>query len=254
MNICISVVSHGHLAILKELDTLPSLAKHEDINIKLLDNLQEDGLKEWCLDNNINYQLNNQPLGFGANNNIIFSHFKKDLTTLENGYFVVLNPDAMLKDVQLIELIGTMKNHDAKLATLDLYKDSQFIERDNSVRNYPKLSDFVKSFIFKNNPSIIDRKKIDTPTFVPWAAGSFLCFTLLHYDELNGFDENYFMYCEDLDICYRSAIQYNAQVLYCPDIKAVHFAQHANRTVFSKHFIWHVTSIFRFFNKRLFGI
>ena len=254
MNICISVVSHGHLAILTKLNTLPTLAKNKNITIKLQDNCKEAGVESWCLENGIDYQCNIENLGFGNNNNIIFSRFKKDLSTLEDAYFVVLNPDVVISEEQLFDLINTMKKNNAKLAAIDLYKDIELKDSDNSIRNYPKVSDFINSFLFKNNPSVIDKSKISSPSFVPWAAGSFLCFTLKHYDQLNGFDEGYFMYCEDLDICYRSAMQYNTRVLYCPNVKAIHLAQHANRSIFSMHFIWHISSICRYFKKRLFGV
>jgi N-acetylglucosaminyl-diphospho-decaprenol L-rhamnosyltransferase len=250
----ISVVSHNHLAILKNLNTLPVLAKNENVVVKLQDNCNEVGLEPWCSDNNISYQSNSKKLGFGQNNNIVFSRFKKSLPTMDDGYFVVLNPDVVINEAQLFELITTMQGSKAKLAAINLYKDRELQETDNSIRNYPKLSDFIRSFLFKNNPSVIDKSKVCKPTSVPWAAGSFLCFTLNHYDQLGGFDEGYFMYCEDLDICYRSAVQYNSQVLYCPDIKAIHLAQHANRSIFSMHFIWHITSICRYFNKRIFGV
>jgi N-acetylglucosaminyl-diphospho-decaprenol L-rhamnosyltransferase len=254
MNICISVVSHGHLSILKRLNTLPHLAKNNYIKIKLQDNCKEIGLKVWCTDNNIDYQANDKQQGFGKNNNIVFSRFKKTLPTVDDGYFVVLNPDVVINEEQLLELVTTMKENKAKLAAINLYKDRELDKSDNSIRNYPNLFDFIKSFFLKSNPSVIDKNKIDRPCFVPWAAGSFLCFTFSHYEKLEGFDEKYFMYCEDLDICYRSASQYNTEVLYCPNIKAIHLAQHANRSLFSMHFIWHVTSICRYFNKRIFGV
>ncbi len=250
MNICISVVSHGHLKLLKRLNVLPTLAKNSKIKIKLQDNSNEDGLKSWCLENNICYEVNNKPLGFGHNNNIIFSRFKKSLPTLDDGYFIVLNPDVVISEEKIIDLIITMKNNEANIGAIDLYKDKGFKESDNSIRNYPKLTDFFKSFLFNNNPSIIDKTTIEHPTFVQWAAGSFLCFSLKHYEKLNGFDEKYFMYCEDLDICYRSDFQYSCKVLYCPNVKAIHLAQHANRSLLSKHFIWHISSICRYFTKR----
>lgn len=254
MNICISVVSHGHLAILTKLNTLPALAKNSNISIKLQDNCKEIGLEEWCVGCGIDYQCNSKQLGFGNNNNIVFSRFKTELTILDDSYFVVLNPDVVINEEQLFELIITMQSNKAKVAAINLYKDKEYKESDDSIRNYPKLSDFIRSFLFKSNPSVIDKSKVNKPCFVPWAAGSFLCFTMKHYERLNGFDEEYFMYCEDLDICYRSDLQYNAKVLYCPNIKALHLAQHANRSIFSKHFIWHLCSIFRYFSKRIFGI
>ncbi len=40
-----------------------------------------------------------------------------------------------------------------------------------------------------------------------WVAGSFIAFKSSSYRKVQGFDENYFMYCEDIDICYRAKSQ-----------------------------------------------
>ncbi|EGR3506856.1 glycosyl transferase family 2, partial [Vibrio parahaemolyticus] len=73
----------------------------------------------------------------------------------------------------------------------------------------------------------------------------FIAIKAIHYKKLNGFDENYFMYCEDIDLCYRSK-QEGESVLYLPNISAIHFAAHNNRKLLSKHFYWHLKSVFRF--------
>ena len=46
-----------------------------------------------------------------------------------------------------------------------------------------------------------------------------------YYRQLNGFDERYFMYCEDIDICYRSCKIHGKRVMYFPNIKAVHLSK-----------------------------
>jgi hypothetical protein len=85
---------------------------------------------------------------------------------------------------------------------------------------------------------------------VDWAAGSFLLFRSGMYTELNGFDTSYFMYCEDIDICWRAKVKVKSPVVYLPHIKALHYAKHANRNVFSKHFYWHVKGVLRFLAKK----
>jgi len=97
----------------------------------------------------------------------------------------------------------------------------------------------------KNN-TIIDKTVIDTPTFVDWSAGSFLMFRVDLYRKLHGFNQRYFMYCEDVDICWRAKTLYAERVLFVPDLKAMHQAQFNNRRFFSRHFFWHVSSAFRF--------
>jgi len=120
---------------------------------------------------------------------------------------------------------------------------------DNSIRKFPSLTQFGKSFLGLGNPTIINKNIVSAPTIVDWAAGSFLAFRSSHYAALKGFDEGYFMYCEDVDICYRSMLL-GEQVVFFPQIKMQHLAEHANRSIFSKHFYWHVKSALRFLLKR----
>lgn len=110
---------------------------------------------------------------------------------------------------------------------------------------FPSLKHFIKSFLGLGNSSIVDKSKIIEPCHIDWAAGSFLAIQSCHYLKLGGFDEKYFMYCEDIDICYRSFLM-NIPVKYYPAIHAIHLAKHANRKIFSKHFYWHFSSAIRF--------
>lgn len=183
--------------------------------------------------------------GFGRNNNIVFEHCKKKLGMKENDLFIVLNPDVVV-DVNTIEdLSQAMVSDNTLFATINLYKDKEYSIYDNSVRKYPTLSDFIKSFLLNKNNTIIDKKTIIKPAAVDWAAGSFLSFKMSHYDYLDGFDESYYMYCEDIDICYRSNKIGIPPILY-PQFKAVHLAGHSNRKLLSKHFYWHLRSALKF--------
>ncbi len=245
----ISVVSHGHLQILKDLNCLPKLGRLGNVSITVLDNLGEDSLKDWCFLNNIIYLKNSIPKGFGENNNFIFKYNKKELGMNKDDRFLVLNPDVSIPPLGITKLLEVQDAFKAPIASINLFKDDQFKVHDHSIRKFPRPWDFFTSFMFNINKSVINKLGIESPVYVDWAAGSFLCFDVSHYEKLNGFDENYFMYCEDLDICYRSYKYFNQKVLYIPQIEALHLAKHENKKIFTSHFYWHLSSILKYLKK-----
>lgn len=95
------------------------------------------------------------------------------------------------------------------------------------------------SFLFKKNDCVVNKNKITKPTYVDWAAGSFLIFNAFFYSKLNGFNEKYFMYCEDIDICWRAK---NTSILQFYTIHAM------------QQFIWHNLTIVGFLVDISFGI
>ncbi|MEN2732503.1 galactosyltransferase-related protein [Escherichia coli] len=53
------------------------------------------------------------------------------------------------------------------------------------------------------NKSKIKKENILSDTVVDWCAGSFMLIHALSFLNVNGFDQKYFMYCEDIDLCMR---------------------------------------------------
>lgn len=64
-----------------------------------------------------------------------------------------------------------------------------------------------------------------------------------------GFDERYYMYCEDIDLCYRLKLK-KIKLVYLPQFKAIHLAMHENRKILSKAFRWHVSNAIYFIIKK----
>ena len=246
MNIYIAVVSHGHRSLLKDLDCLPSLAKHDDISVVVLDNINDDGLRNWCLSNSLYYIGNSKPKGFGENNNSIFNWCEDKLNLEREDYFLLLNPDVFVECSSVLKLVERAKEQKSHLSTLNLYKDSSFSIYDPCVRDFPSFIDFFSSYLGMGNKTILGKSSILSPREVDWAAGSFILFKASLFQELSGFDSGYFMYCEDIDICWRANKLLKKKLMFYPDIKAIHYAQHANRSLFSMHFVWHVKSMFRY--------
>lgn len=239
-SINISIVSHGHFSLMKELGCLPKLAGASNINVYILDNIGEQGLEEWCAENCFIYLKNENPKGFGENNNIVF-----DAAT-PSDYFLVLNPDVNIEVKVLQECVKRASTDGKELVSINLYKNKKMTAYDPSVRRFPGLLDFVSSYIGLGNKTLLDKATIQSPISVDWASGSFLLFSWSLYKRLAGFDDQYYMYCEDIDICFRAKRDHDIAVWYYPMVKALHLTAHANRKLFSKHFYWHVTSVFKF--------
>ncbi|EKO3496537.1 glycosyltransferase family 2 protein [Vibrio fluvialis] len=243
MTVYISVVSHGHSDLINKIECLTSLVKNFKVVVK--SNKDGDDFVELIGRENFYWINNSYGLGFGENNNVIFDFCINELKMNDDDYFVVLNPDVLISPVSLSHLLSQVQSLGVKIAAINLFKDCEYSIYDMSIRHFPSLLNFTKSFLGLGNNSIIDKSEIIKPTPVDWAAGSFLLFSASHYKELGGFDEKYFMYCEDIDICFRSQ-KIGHNTIYFPNIKAIHLAKHANRKLFSKHFYWHVKSVIRF--------
>lgn len=242
MKVYISIVSHGNSELIKSLGMIEELIKKYNVIIK--SNKSGDDFSYIKSDNF--YWINeNYGLGFGNNNNVIFNFCKKNLNMNDSDYFLIVNPDVLISANEVDILLNSMEIDNISIAAINLFKDKSFSIYDNSIRKFPTLSHFVKSFLGAENSSILDKEHIKNSCYVDWASGSFLAFTSKHYEKLGGFDERYFMYCEDIDICWRSK-KTGQSVTYFPEIKAVHLAKHANRNIFSKHFYWHFTGVLRF--------
>lgn len=245
VKVFIAVVSHGHAEFINANSNFTELAKRFDVIIKCNKPDQQILVDKAVVLDEAYW------LGFGANNNYIYRHCIDALGMRDSDYFIVCNPDVFLDATSVVSLIEEMRKNKVQLGAINLFRDSDYSIFDNSVRNFPGLLDFVSSYVGLGNSTLIDKSKIDKPIDVDWAAGSFLAFTSRHYSSLGGFDEAYFMYCEDLDICYRSHLL-GQRVVFFPLVRAVHFAQHGNRKIFSRHFFWHVSNVIRFLLRKNF--
>ncbi|EMF1591249.1 glycosyltransferase family 2 protein, partial [Escherichia coli] len=106
MQISISVVSHGHFNIIDTLGCIEKLSKKDWVKICIVDNIGETGFDVWCKERNIIYIKNITRLGFGKNNNIAFNKLRNRPDSVENQYFLVLNPDVSITIEQFEKLIS----------------------------------------------------------------------------------------------------------------------------------------------------
>lgn len=244
MTLYISVINHNHDDIICQSETLKNLAEKHVVVIRS-NTTPTDKLNQYVNCANIHLVVGKKQLGFAANNNAVFQFCSTALKMKKKDYFLALNPDVDIEIDAINDLLIYASELKSDISTINLFRDPDFIEYDNSIRYYHKISaPFLSLMGFKRN-DIYNKDKVDKPINIDWAAGSFLLFRVEAYSKLSGFDEKYFMYFEDADICTR-ANREGMVVTYIPTVKAVHYASLKNRALFSKHFFWYTMSAFRY--------
>jgi N-acetylglucosaminyl-diphospho-decaprenol L-rhamnosyltransferase len=244
MTVFISVVNHRHDELITNSNTLACLAKKYSVIIKS-NTRPSDNLKKYCTKNDIHLLHTNKKNGFGTNNNDVFKYSLENLNLEKNDYFLVLNPDVEISVEALSKLLTAATKNQSDISTINLFRNTDMTIYDYSIRKKPTLLNPIKTiFGFKRN-DFYNKDEIKNPIEVDWASGSFLLFKSDCYQSLNGFNEKYFMYFEDADIC-RRAHSKNYSVVYYPEIKAVHYASFKNRKIFSRHTLWYLFSSVRY--------
>lgn len=249
MTIFISVISHNNTTDI--IETLrPHRFKEIGAQVIVRNNLTDQKLRQYCNAHDIHYVENTSTKGFGENHNLNFKLCNKSFNLTDDDYYIVINPDIIIEPSDLHKLTQQMQENSFSITAPDLYKDIQKTIRDDSIRNFPNLLNIISRYTINSNNTIIDRSTITKPKQYDWASGALLAFKAKHYQALDGFDEKYFMYYEDVDICWRSA-KTGKRLIYLPDIKAIHIGQRASRNGFSIYLYWHIKSALRFCLKKL---
>lgn len=242
----IAIVSHGHAHLLAR--SLPGFFGIANTHLCVVDNLGQSELQTLCRDHDVAYLTHdNEVLGFGANNNTAFRFFQRSFELTADDYFVCCNPDVLIAPTMINELSQALSLLKPQLAGINLFTDEKMQQYDPSIRSFPRAGNYVCKVLKLGGNTALDKATVFSPVMSDWAAGSFLVFSVPLFAALKGFDERFFMYFEDVDICLRAWREQGQRLLYLPHVKAVHFAALRNRRLFSKHFYWYFSSLLRYF-------
>ncbi len=239
--ITISIVSHNQAKLTKKiLDDINRFCDHKNTLVILTINIPEEepfSVKDYLFQ--LKMIANETPKGFGANHNAAFLHARGD-------WFCVMNPDINLHSNPFPVLTSEIRKYNAALIGPAVQTPNGVIE-DNA-RTFPTLfSLFLKFINFNVNSALYI---IGDDTFPSdWIAGMFMLFPAKIYRTYNGFDEEYYLYYEDVDICAR-LWKKGHKVLVCPKVVVTHDAQRQSRKNI-RYAMWHSKSLFRYFTKYL---
>jgi len=236
--ITVSVVSHGQGELVAVL--LKDLARCANVSeVILTQNISE---KEVACPESLRSRLriirNDKPQGFGANHNQAFQQCRTST-------FAVLNPDIRLDADPFPRLMEALAGSGTGMVA-PAVRDPQG-KLEDSARYFPTLAQLFAKLVGLGDGRIALHG--ETPQAVDWSAGMFMLFKAEAFRRIGGFDEGFFLYYEDVDICARLWKARLGVVLH-PGVSVVHAAQRTSRRNL-RYLKWHLTSMLRYFMRHL---
>ena len=239
----ISIVSHGQGELVHQLlDDLKSAGVTDAIHVTLTLNIHEIlPFTSASFPFPIEVITNSEPKGFGANHNAAFYKHQKDST-----FFCVVNPDIRFDQNPFPALLACMQNSNIGLVAPIVLGENGVVE--DSARFFPTpFKILCKALsLCKGSDYIISNNVI----FPDWVGGMFMLFPQQVFEKSNGFNEQYFLYYEDVDLCARLRLL-GYEVVLCPEAKVVHYAQRSSHRNL-KYLKWHLASMLSFFCSKVF--
>jgi hypothetical protein len=232
----ISVVSHGQMVMVSQLmqdiqDNCGSL----DLELILTLNLDEELVFQ---KSDFFYPVkvikNLTPKGFGANHNQAFKQ-------AAGQYFCVINPDIRFGSNPFPALLAHLKNSTVGVVAPLVVGPSD--EMEDSMRRFPTPMIILSKIFGQRHNSDYSLATHDVEP--DWVGGMFMLFPRQVFEQLHGFDERYFLYYEDVDLCGRLHLA-GYRVAACPSSQVVHHAQRSSHRSL-KFLRWHLASMLRFF-------
>jgi len=237
-DITLSIVSHGQNALVNQL--LMDIQRHcaDRVELVLTENISDaTPLATGALSSPVQRIANTQVKGFGANHNAAFAHSKTP-------YFCVVNPDIKLPADPFPALLQSLS--DERVAVAGPLVRSPAGNIEDSARRFPTFAILLKKvFSDKRQPDYpVDRG----PQGVDWVGGMFMLFDGAAFRSVGGFDEAYFLYYEDIDLC-RRLHGAGKQVIYNPAAEVVHDARRTSHRN-PRYLLLHLQSILRILLRR----
>ena len=234
--ISISVVSHAQIGLVNNL--LRNIEEHcKNSSLELILTLNLNETLPFLLDS-FSYPIkvvrNATPKGFAANHNQAFAH-------ATGQYFCVMNPDIRLDNNPFPVLLACLKDRSAGIvAPLVLGANGEI---EDSARRFPTPWRILrKAAGGVRTPDYVIGKECFYPD---WVGGMFLLFPRGIFEKLGGFDQRYFLYYEDVDLCARLRLL-GYEVVVCPQARVIHHAQRSSHRSF-RYLRRHLRSMMRFF-------
>lgn len=219
--------------------------------IIVVDNASTDGSTAMLRDRFPNVKLIEieRNVGFGAGHNRAFAAGL-------GKYRLVMNPDSRPLSGAFDELLRFAEAHvDAAIVAPKLLNPDGSLQY--SCRRFPSVAaaifrNALFDRLFPNNRAATDYLMRDwdhaVPREVDWVSGAAMLIRADALEKLHGFDESYFMYCEDTDIC-RRARDAGFTVWYDPNAVFTHTIGRSTDAEPNRMAREHHRSMYRYYKK-----
>ncbi len=233
--ITVSIVSHGQAALVEALLRDLAALRRIDLRIVVTLNIPEQPPADHGLA--VQWIRNPARLGFGANHN-------QALRRSQDEYFCILNPDVRLPRDPFPALLAALSADRIALAAPQVVAEGGRVE--NSARHFPTLASLAAKAL--GAAPALDYPDAKEPFSPDWVAGMFMLAKRTAFESVGGFDERYFLYYEDVDLCRRMRLK-GWDIRLVSSATVVHEARRTSHRN-PRYLMWHLRSILRYLTTR----
>jgi len=170
--------------------------------------------------------------GFAAGSNKAIRHSS-------GSYVLLLNSDTVVLPATLRNMVGFLDSHQqVGIVGCKLLNPDGTVQL--SCRRFPTLSwDYMRTIAYSKlfhhvkplrralRPMLYGDGP-DQPRRVDWVSGACLMSRRGVFDRVGLLDERFFMFCEEIDWCYRAS-EAGWQIYYLPDARVIHYGGQSSR-------------------------
>lgn len=201
----VSIVTYNNAeTILRCVESVQAQSGRFQTRISIVDNDSNDGTVDLVRASHPDVELilSGGNVGFGAGHNLV-------LRACEEPYSLLINPDARLLDGALERLVAALETHEdvALVGPRMEYEDGR---PQLSFGRFPGLvADLRQNRLTRrakegSTATVAHLNRLLASSFRPdWISGSCFLSRMSALDAVGHFDERFFLYLEDVDLCHR---------------------------------------------------
>jgi len=192
---------------------------------------------------------NKKNLGYAKANNQAFK-------IAEGEYFLLLNSDTILLEKTIKKAVSFLDGNNIDILGCQLLNKDKSIQPSAGffpdiirvfywmffIDELPFLKRIIKPYQQSRKDFYQKTRKVD------WASGAFLLFRRKVIDTIGGFDNDFFMYCEEVELCFR-AEKKDFQVWFYPQSKIIHLKSKSSEKGFQQSVLAEYKGIKKFYKK-----
>ena len=241
MDLTVAIVSYNAKEELAAcLESLWASTRLDSFEVIVADNASTDGTVEMLVDRFPRVRILASPenLGFGRASNLCWHEAKSSLV-------LFLNSDTVVSDRALDRLVELARERPeaGAIGPRLLYPDGEI---QMSFGAMPGIASEVLQKLWnagyargKGPLRSAVRRRYTRERTVDWVSAACLLTRRDTLETVSGFDENFFLYSEDIDLCTRIRAT-GARILFTPEVEIVHLlgrsaAKNRDRVVYESH-------------------
>lgn len=198
---------------------LNSLFKNSDkidLSVWVIDNASSDNSFQKAKENfpKVNFIQNKENLGFARAHNVVLREIKSE-------YILLLNPDTEIKKGVISTVFEFMEeNSDVGAATCQILLPDGKVDL-TAHRGFPTPLASLLYFLGDDSRYHLSTKNLKSIHEVDAISGAFFFTRKSVLQKVGLFDEDYFLYAEDIDLCFRIK-QAGFKIMYLPTVNIIH--------------------------------